>query len=993
MASRPVIGSVAVSVVPSAERFADVLRAKLLGEADRIGDEVGDILKARIEAKLGQILIPVKIDDALAQAKLDEIKKKIDELNGARATVRVRTEESGSGAAGSGGILGWMISLVGLATAIAPAFIVAGVGVAAFAALAVPQIAGVTKYIHDMNLGSAKAVADWASLNQSQKTLAVELIQLRTEFHNVSNAIAPEVLQVFDSVLADINTILPELIPLAKAGATAIGDFLGTVGAGLSDAQASQFFNFVRENIGPDMHLVATTVVELIRTIFNLTEALHPVSVGMLHFISLFAELLQWTSKNVPWLTDIIVLAIALYKPLVAIQGLQLFKIFTWVPGAIAAIKGLIIVMDGLTLSEKAAFLAELAFESISPWGWAILGAAALGGLVFWLSRTGDASNQLVDKLQKQDQATGFNIDGYLKFADALDGATGKMIEQKAVATQTSGVMDRYGVAARESAQANAQVAQAAEEARQKATNLESALSILEARYGITQQQAILLAKAAKVSGDELAAGGDKAHTALKKIELFGDANLKAHGPAHQFALDLQAIGDAAGGATNQIKGLTDAYNAMITPNLTAEGAVVTMKNDLITMTDALKKSKGAVGDHTQAQRDSFSAFNTYITDIQNTESATLTATGAQRAHDLQVLRNTIPELLLLAKNNKNVRGEIFALIKTIEAIPKKENVSVAVQGSGKWSIAELAGGIPVGQGNRLRTAQGALLPTNAGRPGFDSIPILAKPGEAIVPVDGVPFVAGILKARGVPGFASGTFLGDDINNLGSWTGGAYKATVQDMALSVKDAITKGIQEAKQSASHFGGGFGPIPSASGPAAAVARALFPWPASMWPAFNAVEMREAGYNLTAQNPTSNAYGVAQFINGPSEYFQWGGNPFSAAGQFTAMFNYIRSRYGNPLGAWAHELAFGWYDKGGWLPPGASIAFNGSSTPEPILSGSQWSMLSSAFANGGGGGGRAYHAHFEMPDWAFESRVRDAFTAMDMTASLRERVGRRN
>jgi hypothetical protein len=76
------------------------------------------------------------------------------------------------------------------------------------------------------------------------------------------------------------------------------------------------------------------------------------------------------------------------------------------------------------------------------------------------------------------------------------------------------------------------------------------------------------------------------------------------------------------------------------------------------------------------------------------------------------------------------------------------------------------------------------------------------------------------------------------------------------------------------------------------------------------------------------------VAQFINGFPEYFQWGGNPFTAAGQFTAMFNYIRSRYGTPAGAWAHELSAGWYDHGGVLNPGWTMAYNGTGRPEQVL-----------------------------------------------------------
>ena len=85
------------------------------------------------------------------------------------------------------------------------------------------------------------------------------------------------------------------------------------------------------------------------------------------------------------------------------------------------------------------------------------------------------------------------------------------------------------------------------------------------------------------------------------------------------------------------------------------------------------------------------------------------------------------------------------------------------------------------------------------------------------------------------------------------------------------------------------------------------------ANQWGAIQAVEMAEAGWNLRARNPSSGAYGIAQFINGPSEYYQWGGNPNTAAGQIVAFYNYIASRYGTPAAAAAHEARFHWYGRG--------------------------------------------------------------------------------
>jgi TP901 family phage tail tape measure protein len=87
----------------------------------------------------------------------------------------------------------------------------------------------------------------------------------------------------------------------------------------------------------------------------------------------------------------------------------------------------------------------------------------------------------------------------------------------------------------------------------------------------------------------------------------------------------------------------------------------------------------------------------------------------------------------------------------------------------------------------------------------------------------------------------------------------------------------------------------------------------WTGSEWNALNYVETREAGYNIHATNPSSGAYGLAQFINGPGEYAQYGGNASTAVGQIIAFFNYIKQRYGSPISAAAHEAAYNWYAKG--------------------------------------------------------------------------------
>lgn len=80
----------------------------------------------------------------------------------------------------------------------------------------------------------------------------------------------------------------------------------------------------------------------------------------------------------------------------------------------------------------------------------------------------------------------------------------------------------------------------------------------------------------------------------------------------------------------------------------------------------------------------------------------------------------------------------------------------------------------------------------------------------------------------------------------------------------------------------------------------------WTGAQWIAFNNVIMAESGWNATIANPTSNARGIGQNIQG------WGPNyqPGNAAQQIAWTINYIQTRYGTPAAAWAHEQQFHWY-----------------------------------------------------------------------------------
>jgi hypothetical protein len=182
------------------------------------------------------------------------------------------------------------------------------------------------------------------------------------------------------------------------------------------------------------------------------------------------------------------------------------------------------------------------------------------------------------------------------------------------------------------------------------------------------------------------------------------------------------------------------------------------------------------------------------------------------------------------------------------------------------------------------------------------------------------------------------SFLGGFVHTITSiFTGhfnfGSPSKTMYQYGRWVMEGMANGIRDhaSKVSGSFAGAASGSAAAAQRYAHSIAGA-YGW-ANQWGAINAVAMRESGWNMTARNPSSGAYGIAQFINGPGEYAQYGGNANTMQGQVLAFFNYIRQRYGSPSAAWAHEMNYGWYDRGGILKQGLTLALNTSGHDEYI------------------------------------------------------------
>jgi len=80
---------------------------------------------------------------------------------------------------------------------------------------------------------------------------------------------------------------------------------------------------------------------------------------------------------------------------------------------------------------------------------------------------------------------------------------------------------------------------------------------------------------------------------------------------------------------------------------------------------------------------------------------------------------------------------------------------------------------------------------------------------------------------------------------------------------------------------------------------------------WSALVSLWTRESNWNNKAKNPSSGAYGIAQAL--PPTKYPFAGQESGGSSAIVQMIwgmNYIKSRYGNPVAAWQHELSNNWY-----------------------------------------------------------------------------------
>jgi hypothetical protein len=140
----------------------------------------------------------------------------------------------------------------------------------------------------------------------------------------------------------------------------------------------------------------------------------------------------------------------------------------------------------------------------------------------------------------------------------------------------------------------------------------------------------------------------------------------------------------------------------------------------------------------------------------------------------------------------------------------------------------------------------------------------------------------------------------------------AAEAAAQEAAAQEEAAAEQEPQAASRSAEREPAPE-PAPAPSGDPRSIARSMlssYGWGQDQFGCLDSLWMKESGWNASAMNPSSGAYGIPQSLPGnkmASAGSDWQTNP---ATQIRWGLGYIDGRYGSPCAAWAHSQAVNWY-----------------------------------------------------------------------------------
>jgi hypothetical protein len=258
------------------------------------------------------------------------------------------------------------------------------------------------------------------------------------------------------------------------------------------------------------------------------------------------------------------------------------------------------------------------------------------------------------------------------------------------------------------------------------------------------------------------------------------------------------------------------------------------------------------------------------------------------------------------------------------------KSVHIVIHGDGTFKV---------GTTGNIGKARGGLI--TGGMPGRDSVPIMAMPGELVVPVPMVNAGA-VDHLRGrIPGFAQGGVVGsygNGVAGLGPWLMREDAATV----MAIERAVAKAVKAAMHS------GMGILPYAE---SFVGKVPYVWGGTTpggWDCsgFAGWVYKHFGYDSIPRTSQEQARWVRRTsgpIPGGLAFFAGSDGTAAAPGHVgiivngSTMVDAFGTGFGTRFNSLADMVFAGippqGFDNGGYLQPGLTLAYNGTGAPEPV------------------------------------------------------------
>lgn len=723
---------------------------------------------------------------------------------------------------------------------------------------------------------------------------------LKAEVKDFQASLQPQVVTLFGTSAGIAASALKSLQPVAAATGTALDGVLKQVGAEFKSGEWQRFFSWMAQQAGPDMQLVGNLFVDLAKDMPPLLEQLQPA--GRLVLI----------------LAD---------DALKVVGALERFHLVLPVLGAAIGF------MVGGPIGALVGGLAGVAIQ-----------AAATSTEI---TKTGQAIRQLGELKPVTKQMVDFaGVAGIVaanmsSSAVAVTDVQNAMIDLHPKLGTVRGDMDLLNISV---TSGNVVV---------------KAYSDLWDTFvgkSVSYQEAVLSLKQAFEGYNSAVKTSGRTSTAAQLSFLSIFDTMKTHlGTLHQQGASVQQLNSyyqAAIGTLSTLHNLTPAQRGDV-QGLTRD--YIAWASTIHGLTPQLVTAAGALRDTFLAQvANGRQLVPQAAGDITALADAVL-KTGQRSAATAADRAVLIADLRRSGLTAQAAAGLVTDFQRQINGLQGKTvDVNLAASGSGQIVISGTGIGTRfidtrtghVGVGH----AASAGWYVTGGVPGVDSVPVLAQRDELIVPPHLVRAGA-VDHLRGrIPGFAAGGVVGRV-----SAAETAVGTTQAQWGQLAAQAFALAAVKAQQAALAAMGGF-PGGGSSGPGAAAAQRyaasvlpLYGWdPQYQMPPLISLWNGESGWRWNALNASSGAYGIPQSL--PASKMaaagaDWRTNP---ATQIRWGLGYIKQVYGSPASTYAAWLARSphWYDQGGVLPPGITMAVNGTGRDEYV-----------SRTPGGHGGGDTY------------------------------------